>query len=128
LASTPVQQTRRSSVLTNTEVKNSDEYPASSRYRSTRYFQRDIPEVGTFVEPETWSPPNIKPSSSDLFTKVQSGEEGRLDLVAARVYKMQQLWWVIAFINDIIDPFEEVTVGKILRYPPFDVVSSKVLS
>ena len=117
----------RDVTLTSQQVNNSDRYPATSRYKSARYFQRNIPGVGMFVEPETWTPPAIKPSPNDYFTLVGSGEAGRLDLVAARVYRMEQLWWVIAYVNNIIDPFTEVVAGMTLRYPRFSDVVSKVL-
>ncbi len=112
----------------NEEVDNRDPYPATSRYKNARYFQRLIKGTGVRIEPEIWVPPEIPRTSRDLFTKVQAGEEGRLDLVALRVYRIGALWWVIAFSNDIIDPFTETTVNKILRYPSFDVVSATVLA
>jgi len=114
-------------VISSEEVDNRDEYVATSRYRNSRYFQRKIPGVGQRIEPETWMPPEIPLSDDDLYTKVRAGEEGRLDLIALRVYRLEGLWWVIAFANDIIDPFEEVTVERVLRYPPFDTVATRVL-
>lgn len=113
--------------LLNEEVDNRDTFPATSRYKGHRYFKREIRRNVLRVEPETWQPPDIEPSATDLQTQVKPGEEGRLDLVARRVYGNEQLWWVIAFINDIIDPFNEVTVGRKLRFPPFDIVATNVL-
>jgi len=128
MAGVPVPVIRRSSVLRSSEVENRDLYPATSRYRSVKYFQRDTPSVGSYVEAESWYPTEIPKSQTDLFTKVKSGEEGRLDLVALRVYGLPQLWWVIAFANDVIDPFEEITVNRVLRYPPIDYVSTNILT
>lgn len=115
----------------NEEVENVDPYPATSRYRNTRYFKRRVRGLNGFeevVEQETWVPPEIEPSQDDLSTTVEAGEIGRLDLVALRVYNNASLWWVIAFANDIIDPFEETTSGRVLRYPPFETVASAVLA
>lgn len=124
----PVPIRRRSSLINSTEVDNRDEFVPTSRYKDARYFQRTLPDIGRRIEPETWTPPSIPRSDNDLYTKVFAGEEGRLDLIALRVYRLEGLWWVIAFANDIIDPFEEVTVNRELRYPPFDTVATTILS
>lgn len=128
MGSVPVPIRRRSAVIISTEVDNRDQFPATSRYKAARYFQRSIPGLGKFIEQESWIPPDIEKSDDDLFTKVNPGEEDRLDLVALRVYGLSQLWWLIAFFNDIIDPFEGTPSGRILRYPPFDVVSTRILT
>ena len=114
--------------LVNEEVDNRDVFIPTSRYKELRYFKREIEGIGLRIEPETWIPPEIPPSQEDFFTKVLPGEIGRLDLVALRVYRLSSLWWVIAFANDIIDPFEEVVVDLILRFPPFKKVSTTILS
>ena len=100
----------------------------SSRYKNARFYQRRIKGIGSRIEPESWVPPDIKPSEDDLVTEVGAGEIGRLDLVSLRVYGLDSLWWVIAYINDIVDPFEEVVSGMTLRYPPFSEVAAKVLA
>lgn len=128
MAGVPVPVRRRTSFINSTEVDNRDEYVPTSRYKNTKYFRRTIPNIGQQLEPETWNPPSISQSADDLFTKVQPGEEGRLDLISYRVYRLEELWWVIAFVNDIIDPFEDIVVDRKLRYPRFEVVATLVLS
>ncbi|MCG8434351.1 MAG: hypothetical protein MJA83_10005, partial [Gammaproteobacteria bacterium] len=106
-------------------------YPPTSRHKNTRYFKRRIKGLQGFqevIEQETWIPPEIPVTQNDLRTKVEPGEIGRLDLIALRVYNNSSLWWVIAFVNDIVDPFEEATAGRELRYPPFETVASTVLA
>ncbi len=115
----------------NERVENTDPYPPTSRHKDSRYFKRRIQgltAIEEVVEQETWVPPDIPISQNDLSTKVEAGEIGRLDLVALRVYNNEKLWWVIAFVNDIVDPFEEITAGRKLRYPPFETVASVVLA
>ena len=114
-------------IVSSVAVENRDPYPPTSRYKSSKYYQRTIPGIGRFIESESWTPPDLKPEVTDLFTKVQPGEEGRLDLVALRVYNLSALWWVIAYVNNIIDPFN-VAVDTVLRYPPFDKVATRVLT
>jgi len=111
------------------EVENSDLAPPTSRYKEQRYFQRSIRGIGKRIEPELWNPEDILASDQDEFTEVGPGEVGRLDLVSARVYNgIEQLWWVIAYANGIIDPFEEVVSGLKLRYPPYSWIASNILA
>lgn len=128
MAIIPTANSRRKRYVSSEEIDNRDQYPATSRYKGSRYFNRKSYGVPSTVEPETWSPPEILPSPNDRFTTVKAGEVGRLDLISARVYGTDKLWWVIAYINDIIDPIEGTYVNRELRYPPFDTVASQILS
>lgn len=51
----------------------------------------------------------------------------RLGLVAQDAYDDPSLWWVIADVNDVIDPFNLPT-GEELRVPPLDRVLLEVLA
>lgn len=55
-------------------------------------------------------------SSQDQYFTVDSTTENRLDIVSYRFYGTAIYWWVIAFANQIIDPFK-VKIGDILRIP-----------
>jgi hypothetical protein len=112
-----------------TEVENLDQYSAVSRYKNIRYYRRDVPGVGQRVEHGLWEPPPLPGDTSEyLYTQVYPGEESRLDIVSARVYRIEGLWWYIAYANNMIDPFEEVTVDLKLRYPSFEWVAANVLT
>jgi len=110
------------------EVDNNDPYPPSSRYKDTKYFKRDIEGIGERIEPETWEPVVLEDEGDFLVTEVQPGEEGRLDLVSLRVYRTSSLWWVLAYVNNVIDPFEDVTSQLKLKFPPFSKVAASILS
>jgi len=67
----------------------------------------------------------------DLGTMIHSGttdyiitqaDTGRLDIVATKVYGYASLWWIIAYANNISDPFSDVFVkdGRILKIPNMD--------
>lgn len=43
--------------------------------------------------------------------------EGRLDTIAFIHYDNVDLWWLIALANEIIDPYNEVKTGMILKIP-----------
>lgn len=46
--------------------------------------------------------------------------EGRPDLLSYRFYGNWNLGWLIAYHNDMLDPVEEMTVGKIVDIPSLD--------
>lgn len=112
----------------NKRVTNSDEYPATSRYRNTQYYKRDIRTGVIRVEPSTWAPTEIPEEALVRMTEVRPGEAGALDLISYRVYGTDRLWWVIGFANDIVDPFDEVVVGLELKYPTFSYVTANILA
>lgn len=54
-------------------------------------------------------------SSSDKQHTVLEGET--LQNIAYQYYRDSGLWYIIALANDILNPFEEVQSGQILRIP-----------
>ena len=48
---------------------------------------------------------------------VPAGMEGRPDLISNDVYGTSMYWWVICVANNITDPFEQLTAGKMIRIP-----------
>lgn len=61
----------------------------------------------------------------DTFYEVRYGD--KLDALAHRFYDNGELWWVIAEVNNIPDPFEPLPVGKMLRIPSRRTVLEEVL-
>jgi len=45
-----------------------------------------------------------------------STEEGRMDLIAYRIYRSTDYWWVLMLYNDLLAPFE-VVAGQVILYP-----------
>ncbi len=64
-----------------------------------------------------WDIPDIPKTQNDTFYTVEKGNENRLELISYMLYKTTQLWWVLASVNNISDPFVEVIAGTILRVP-----------
>lgn len=94
---------------------------ATSRYKDTLvYTEGGIPEFALF-EP----PPEFAIGQSGVVThRVSQHEIGFLDLLAVRYYGhgYEQLWWVIALANGILDPELDMTVGQALGIPSRDAV------
>lgn len=42
---------------------------------------------------------------------------GRIDLISYIHYETVDLWWLIAQVNDIVDPITELYMGRVLRIP-----------
>lgn len=66
---------------------------------------------------EWWERTNFTLDSTDVTYTVEAKVEHRLDLIAEAYLGDGSLWWLIAQYNMILDPFAEVTVGRILRIP-----------
>lgn len=105
-------------------VENTKPSQPLSRYNKIRMLLR---EDGIPVQ-ETFDRPDIVTSSADRFFEVTQPFVNRPDLVSRLYYGTEQLYWVIALANDMIDPFIETTVGKQLRIPDRDTLFTTVLA
>lgn len=59
--------------------------------------------------------PSVSASSSDIQHTVLEGET--LQNIAFRYYGDSGLWYLISEANNILNPFEELTDGQIIRIP-----------
>ena len=69
---------------------------------------------------EWWDKNQMPSDSSDVSYAVEDFYVGRLDLIASVFYNEPRYWWVIAQYNNILDPFSEITGGRILMIPSTD--------
>lgn len=62
---------------------------------------------------------NIKFKDQDIkyFYTVDQSEEGRIDLIANKVYGNTRLWWAIAIANLIEDLLDNPKAGDVLKIP-----------
>ena len=51
------------------------------------------------------------------FYRVTTGDIKRLYRVSEKMYGTIEFWWIIALVNDIEDPFTDVTPGDLLLIP-----------
>jgi nucleoid-associated protein YgaU len=85
----------------------------------SRYSANDVVDgthYETWTDPTASDPfgPEILDGIDTLDHVLQAGE--RLDTLASLYYGDEDLWWVIALSNRVIDPFS-LTVGARLRIP-----------
>jgi hypothetical protein len=82
----------------------------------SRYVGGGITETsGDFLE--WWERAEFEQDESDIVYPVENFYEGRLDLIASVFYNEPRLWWFIAQYNNILNPAEEITAGRILLIP-----------
>lgn len=56
---------------------------------------------------------NYEPS----YYTVQESDLLRPDAISHKFYKSVSYWWLICYINEIKDPFNDLSVGKLLIIP-----------
>ena len=64
-----------------------------------------------------WRPDEIPAHPDDRVHRVEPGQEGRLDVIAALHYGDSELGWVIAIASGVKHIQRDVTLGLRLRIP-----------
>ena len=72
---------------------------------------------------EWWERTIFQSDPTDIIYAVENFYENRLDLIASVFYNEPRYWWIIAQYNNVIDPFSEITAGRVLRIPAKDRLS-----
>jgi hypothetical protein len=103
------------------------EGPISSLYlnRADRHFGMRTFYYNGIAYLETPEEEELDAKPDDKYFTVQRGEEGRLDIIANRAYGDPSLWWLIASVNGIFNPFVEVIAGMKLRVPSRESIVSR---
>ncbi len=90
----------------------------STLVKNSRYVAGGTTEVNK-VSLEWWERNVFVTDPTDFMYVVEPRFEGRLDLITA-VYLGEQnirYWWLVAMLNNILDPYTEVKAGRIVRVP-----------
>jgi nucleoid-associated protein YgaU len=61
--------------------------------------------------------PIVLPATTDQIYTVRQGSENRLDRISFNFYGTSKLWWALAQVNNLTDPFLDVPTGTQLRIP-----------
>lgn len=88
----------------------------STNVQKSRYVAGGATEVNQFAL-EWWERVNLEPDDTDTTYVIESKSEGRLDLIAKAYLDDSRLWWLIAQYNAILDPYNEIIEGRVLRIP-----------
>lgn len=93
--------------------------------KQSRYVSGGVTEVNQFAL-EWWDRQFFTIDPSDSIYIVEKKFEGRIDLITASYLgeKFVANWWVIAMINNILDPYTEIYEGRVLYIPTRDRVAA----
>lgn len=84
--------------------------------KSSRYVHGGNTEKGE-LGVEWWERFNFGSDESDDKVIIDAFHKGRLDLIANAFYGEPRYWWILAQINNILDPHTEVSEGRIIFVP-----------
>ncbi len=90
----------------------------TSRFRGTLYY----PDLEASYGRWPFNKDTFEPRDTDTYYTVQSVEAYRLELLAYKLYGSAFMWWVLALVNDIRNPFTGPKTGDILRVPDISQV------
>jgi hypothetical protein len=111
--------------------------PIYSRYPKTKIFQLrdDLDRLLNTYAWGTWNPIEFEEDQSDSVHVVKDHELGRLDLISYQYYGTVHFWWLIAHVNDILDPLDDqvdnygsMWVNQRIRIPSRDRVFAVMLT
>ena len=88
----------------------------STSIKSSRYVSGGVTEVNSTAL-EWWERGVIAPDSTDFYYAVEQNLEGRIDLIANKFLGEPRHWWIIAMLNNILDPYNEIRTGTLLLIP-----------
>ena len=88
----------------------------STNIPKSRYVAGGATEVNQF-RLEWWERITFKWDASDTKYVIDNKSQGRLDLIAQSFLGDSRLWWVLAQYNALLDPYNECTIGRVLRIP-----------
>lgn len=71
-----------------------------------------------------WEKREVAPDPSDLVYALEERYVSRPDLLALAFYGDTCLWWIIPQYNAILDPEDELVLGKLLLIPSLEKINS----
>lgn len=95
----------------------------STKNRLSRYVHGGQTEVSSWAL-EWWERNVFQAADDDSLYVVEKAFEGRLDQIAAIHLTEPRYWWFIAMLNNILDPYNEIKEGVVLRIPTLERVRS----
>lgn len=89
--------------------------------KNSRYVSGGTSETSSTAI-EWWERATFTTDPTDTVYVVEPKFEGRLDLIVAMHLGEKYItrWWVVAMINNILDPFTEVFTGRVLYLPSIE--------
>lgn len=108
-------------------MPNSTQSPSSLDNKYSRYVQGGTSETNK-IGIGWWERRILPTDPTDIIYYVENQYAHRIDLIASVFYGDSRYWWVIAQINNIIDPYNEIEPGRMLVIPTKSRVFSELLT
>lgn len=89
--------------------------PTTNRFRLTRLHEDEV-RGRRRLRWGIWNRPKIDMTQYYVY-ELQERDIGRLDRVAYEFYGKEELWWAIASVNNIKNPFSDVVPGAQILVP-----------
>lgn len=93
-----------------------------NRYSMCKSKQDDLVSLGT-KRYEAFPSVDISTDDATYFV-VTATELRRMDLISYKSYGRSDLWWAIALVNKIFNPFTDLYIGQTLVIPAISEVMS----
>lgn len=104
-------------------IENKEPSRPLSRYNGLRF----LLNANRIPVQETWEMDKIEENEDDSYFEVTREFAHRPDLISLEFYGTEQLYWVIAFVNKLTEPFAQTHVGLRLRVPSRETVFQTIL-
>ena len=69
--------------------------------------------------------PAVAPNSTDIIYTVPPAGQYRLDLISTQFYGVPDLWWILAAVNNVLDPLVAMPAGTRIQVPSRDRLASE---
>jgi len=85
--------------------------------QSNRYINSFVYSDNNELFFELWDIPMIPFDPRDKYFTIESGEEGRWDLISYKSYHTVLYWWIICLANGVVNPWDIIPAGSTIRIP-----------
>jgi hypothetical protein len=69
--------------------------------------------------------PAVVPDATDILYTVPQAGQGRTDLISQQFYGTPELWWVLALVNNQVDPLLGFVTNQTIRVPTKERLASE---
>ena len=116
------EQNKKESLKT-IRLSTNSRYIKTPLFTENRVFNDDTQGTRSFFG--VWNPVVIEVNPTvDRHHVIVESDIGRLDTISYNYYGTPSLWWVIAHVNNIINPINDLVPGDILLIPSPDAIYS----
>ena len=91
-----------------------------NRFNRSEFYKKEIVDGIEELDLVTNSIQDFTFSREMSYYKVIEADLGRPDLIAIKAYQDRSkmfAWWILFYVNEIVDPYNDLEIGDILSVP-----------